>query len=221
MPDATAERLRSNPQLAAAVCSFNHAPATYLHPCRRERILPGYPAALWQHARGQRRLNPLLLWRLELDSQPVPSFDKTHHRLALLPSPVLRELVFLAGMAADTHRLRAVLERQTVLKLRQQLGTERFHFATTRAPFLVGNLKAPIQPDTPPGRVTAQRLGMHLLALALADVPANLWRRFCLKFPADYEPKPATPSDLSLPWARLLIKILHMEVDPSWKPLFT
>lgn len=203
-PDqADCELVLGKPWLFSRLYQFNYAPADYLHPSQRERILPlDQWEALWRSPRARPGLSLYILEKLSL-SQRV-SFDD---RLPWWPLFLLdhERLQRLAGYVAASvlgPQVRRAMARTEVLRWKEELGTELHSFAMNGAAFLP---EPGVEPRWQPGH-SIDSLGYSWIDSALSHAPIALLERFRLKYPAGCELAPIA-QDKAMSMTRAVLKI--------------
>ncbi len=196
---------------------------------------------------------PLLHW-LQQSPQPrclapdpsrVPSgfwdFAEESRRLALLDAKDLHRLCRVTGTALHAPAIAAVLRRDEVLALRDELGPDMYRYALYRGRYELGGVRRFFAGAQEPflgrqaagdqpakgrslGRLCAWH-GVLALRLVAAGWPGALAGRFAAALPV----LPDLPEEAALPvletserdelW-RAVKKLLLKEVAPSWAPCF-
>ncbi len=193
------------PRLAPALFDFNYRAASYLHPSRREALLPELPKRLWQTARVQDRLSAEVMRRSGINS--APCFDAPHRGwvVALLPTDRLSRLATHIGALVVGASVRTSLSREQVLEWKDKLGADAYRFAMTSASLLaIGKL--PAQIDQHP-----TDLGYALMAVEASSMPAGMRERFLLKLPQDL-----TSTEVDEDTARRLIQTAVNVIEGEW-----
>lgn len=164
--------------------------------------------------------------------QPAETFwdfaDETK-RLALMDSPALQKLALLLGTAAHAGEISRIIDRQTVLALRADLGLSLYFYAIKR-----GNFQLPFLKTFFAGKDTELSLtekvhkhGIQTLACCTLSWQKELKARFCQNHEQSLPDLPryiGEQQELPPEQARLLWfsvkKILIQEVDGTWQNYF-
>ncbi len=193
------------PQFAPALYEFNYRAASYLHPSRRQQLLPELPQRLWQMARVQDRLSVEVMRRAGIAGTPYVDMPHRGWVLALLPTARLSRLATHVGALVVGASVRTSLSREQVLGWKDKLGADAYRFAMTSASLLsIGKL--PVQIDQHP-----TDLGYALVSAEAARMPAGMRERFLLKLPCDLT-RPEIDDDTA---QRLVQSALHV-IEGEW-----
>ena len=222
------KQVRERPRLFLQIQEFNLFPSRYIHPSwvRDGHLAPLFPQKK-PGARLENRLAQLLLAEFGLTQDYCFDFSDPWRRLALVQSDQLRTLLFFAGVALFSDELAKTLQKEAVLRIKEQLGERAYRFALTKAPFLLGGSPRPlptaeaVHANNYKKRVLS--LGAHCFTQAFTGVPKGLTRRLQLKFPKGESPVFKEHAETSARgfFAGLLKKVLLQEVHPQWATLFT
>lgn len=220
--------IRERHPLAPLIFAFNLAPASWIH----ESWIEGTPKASWfgrlkPSARARRRLSLLILREHGLEGTWCFDFREASRRVALLDGETLERLALFTGIALDASRISKIIDRDSVLRLKNGIGDDGYRFALKRAPFLLNAAAVPGPAGEPvdPSRFREHALsrGMAGLEACLAGEPAALVRRFRLKLPRRWPERPSgeVPDGGKDAWWPLVRKVLLKEVAPEWSPCFS
>jgi hypothetical protein len=212
-PDASQLPGRPSRELAEIrllMHEFDHWPAEYMNPSRREPFTPPpVPATLWDNARARRHLSRHIARTLDL--RPcVAKRQGAEWPVALLKGHALRQLALHVAAVASSAQVRRSLLREEVLAWREWLTPAPFEFAQRTASLLPVMRGADAVIDR---MLPAESVGLRWLARAAQTWPEPVARRFLLKMlPADADnPCGADPGAAM----RLASSVLSI-VEPRW-----
>ena len=165
------------------------------------------------------------------ESRGFWDFAEESRRLVLLDVQTLHRLCRVTGTALHAPAIAAVLRRDEVLPLREELGEDMYRYALYRGRYELGGVRRffAMSQEPFPARQSLGRLcarhGVMALRLVATGWPEALVQRFDVMLPV----LPDLPKDTALPalsgadrneiW-RAVKKLLLKEVAPSWAPCF-
>ena len=212
--------------LLPLIYTFNICPAKYIHVSWIDHIIKGvFFERLRKNKRAEKRISSLILERFELEGKYFFDFEEQCRRLALIDLESLSNLVFFAGTALNAKRLSGIIERETLLSLKKDIGEKVYQFALKRAPILIGRVEAPfvMEQQSSGYRQHIMQCGMKCLKACFDGEPAALTKRLLFKlhsrFSQDFEEQ-VQDIEKDRAW-NIMRKILLMEVNPGWAPYFS
>ncbi|VTU22717.1 hypothetical protein H6CHR_01843 [Variovorax sp. PBL-H6] len=212
-PDAS--QLRGRPgrefaEMRLLMHEFDHWPAEYMDPSRRDPFTPSpVPATLWNNPRARRHLSHHITRTLDLRpciaKRPGPEWP-----VALLKADALRQLALHVAAVASSVQVRRSLLREDVVAWREWLTPAPFEFAQRTASLLPLRPGAAQEIDR---TLSAESVGLRWLARAAQTWPDPVAQRFLLKMPPGDADSPcgAEPNAAM----RLASSVLSI-VEPRW-----
>jgi hypothetical protein len=199
------------PAVFGLLYAFNHCPADYLHPTRRDRFVAGGGEALWREARSRSRLSEFILREVDLLDRPWLDVVRPECPVALLDARRLLLLARCVGAASLWPRVRRSVLRDEVLRWKQRLTPAVYGFLMASAALLPGVAAPATDDDDAPVEAT----GFGWIRAALAAAPDELRLRVELKLPAEV---PAVTADAAA--AMHLVRSVHCALEPKWYSSF-
>ncbi len=219
------DSIKNNDPITPLTYEFNFLPAMYIHESRIGQILS---KNLFAKIKGSRRaitrISLVILRHFQLIGDYFFDFRESSHRLALVDTPALNELVLLTGSALYSDIISRTIERSSVLKIKASIGEDVYRFAIKRAPFLFKKEEIPI--DVPPlGDDVKKQIiatGLSCLDCCLENAPGAIKKRVYLKFSEKWYDSPRVHFNSSIKdnIYQLMRKILQ-EANPQWTTLFS
>ena len=179
------------------------------------------------------RSQPLLIRhfidQLAIKLSPDYDFVQKQKRILLIDTPVLRQLILLAGLTVHHLSLAQIIDGSAVRRLRSAIGETYYLFIIKKAPFLFTELpdfKAvkPLNLCAPPEHLKEQLeiSGCHVLCSVLATVSRNTIQRVLLKLPRHWEKycKPFNGTSTDKAHSFTLLARLTQETSPPCHHLF-
>lgn len=213
-------------ELFSLVCTFNSAPASYLHSSYLQGLLPPEPLEkILSIPRAQTKLNALLLEKFNLKNAFYTDFSSMYLRLALLDTTTLEELMLYAGIIYYSTNITQIVEKTALIGLKEKIGEKAYFFGVKKAP-LFNRVKPQLTTLSPnPSNlytgmlIAGQRMFEHLFA----GDPYSITQRFQLKLPSDYTwnfGRVVTPEEKNSIYS-FLHRLLIKEINPNWHLCFT
>ena len=206
------------------VHDFHARPADYIHPSHLGALVPEAALGLiTATARGRNILSQWILQNLGMQGQPWISFEQPATRLALLPAPVLRRAVTLAGASVCSRQIARIISRADLNDLKEKIGEDARVFAIKTAPIMLGAPPSvgPVTPQDESIAALVMATGWRMLELAFSGEPLMLTQRLRLKFdaslPLDFAPVPLAEKAKA---GSYLTRIVTRELAPDWAPCF-
>lgn len=208
------------------VVDFNCRPSSYLHSSYFEGVLTDNVfKSIYQTQRGQSKLNSLLLKKFNLKHIFYTDFQLPYLRLALLDPATLSQLSFYAGVIYYNSNITKIVEKKTLLSIKEQLGENVYFFAIKKAS-LFSRIKPQLTSLNPnPSNLYAAVLtaGQRLLEYLFTECPFSLTQRLQLKFPSSYtwNFNRTVSDDEKRNIFAFLSRLLIKEINPNWQTCFT
>lgn len=203
--------------------AFNCYPGGYAHASwLEEHLRPEIYNALRKSHRGMRGLSRVLLRQNDLQDKYCYDFYSPVLRLALLPPDLLGKLTLYSGLALNHRQLAALVDRQTLATIKQQVGESAYRFAVKRAPLLLGAESAWQRPWNGRGDfgAFAAQNGVALFLSLFHEAPPAVTLRLALKFPKKTVQGAVVHRPGQNQW-QLFKRILFSEVDSRWRSLLS
>lgn len=207
------------------VHEFNHSPGGYIN---YEYVDDWITEEMLQKIRTNslaiKQFSKLVSDRFALTDQYFYDFAEPRLRLALVSPAVLNKLFLYAGAAYCSENIAKVIDRESVINLREIMGNELYLFALKRAPLLVPekpNIKIPSE-DTHTLYQNVMTASQLCFEMVFAGAPHNLIRRLTLKFSKAIDWNfniSLTSNDRDKVWT-FLHRILIKEIASEWSPCF-
>lgn len=204
--------LNKSPAIFSQLYAFNYTPASYLHQSRRPQFFnDALPAQVWEEPRVWEKLSSLMLDQLGLSDQPCMDFPHPKWGLALLPISRQKRIAQHLGAIVMGTRIRSSLARDQVLKWKEQLGHDAFHFVMNSARLLPSISLEGDALDT----TDVEQIGYDMLCASLLVAPTEMRQRVFLKMPAQTKPSTIPPKMVNQ-----LVQSVTVTLEAEWHSSF-
>ncbi len=185
---------KSKEKLFKSIYEFNVCLIRYIHHGWLTNFFPEVSAELWsrliKHPGYESYFSSELLRRLGIDrKKDFYDFRSPKHRFVLLPTREVEDLMFFAGIARAHSVLAQVVNKATVLHIKNVIGKRGYLFAIKKAPFVISRAIPSVEIDNINEGNLENRLvkaGLECLKTLLIDIPITVKKRFHLKLPSYY-----------------------------------
>ncbi len=222
---------REKSELLRVIYEFNTCFIYYAHSSWLSNLFPDVPSEMWNSLKMNRGcaryFSKQLASKINIADEEVDfyDFEKPEHRFVLLPLQEVMDLLFFSGLARAFKNISSIVDRGSILRIKETIGERGYNFALKKAPFILGNfipsVELEINENTNPEQEII-KAGIACLKTLLADMSPAALKKFFLKLPVYFEKEWEAIHALDAPIDSLkhfLRRVLLHEVGYRWANL--